>query len=297
MAVVVSGAENEQLQRQTSVLQNQVRAERDERARVEQASAQLATGVGQLARSSGALTREIRRNQPISANTLYAGYLANQVRTTFTVSRKGLFRTIVRAKSAPTILATDGKRVYALVHVDDTVFSFNGQGEDWATIGVALDRPASGYRGAAGSLEFLAVDPRVVAVPVDSSQVAALGVKVYALAPDPFKFPDAVLINARGKGYGVVSFKLDPDHPGYVRVDNRLLKRIFGDFAPARGDLVLSRQGDLLGLMVNSDYCALVKDFAAVRTLQAGEDTLPEHTGAMLDQFSAGTRALPLDLQ
>lgn len=298
MAVVVTGAENQDLQKEASSLQAQVQQERTERIRVEQADAQLSKGVGQLAQSSTALTREIRENRPVNANVLYGDFLENQVRTTFTASRRGLFGPVVRTKTTPTVFTTDGRQVYALLHADDTVFSFEEPpGEEWTSVEVSFDRPASGYHGRASGLDFLALDPRVVAVPVDPAQAAALGVKVYALASDPFRFPEAVLISARGKGYGTVGFKLDPDHPGYVRVDNRLFKRLFGDFAPSRGDLVLSESGELLGIMVNGDYCALVKDFTPAATLRTGGDVPGQRIGATIDRLGADTRALPLDLQ
>lgn len=297
LAVVVSGAENQHLQEQAAELKTQVEAERAERAQVEQGVGKLAQGVGRLAETSGALSREIRENQPISANVLYEDFLSNEVQTTFAASRRGLLgHKVERSKTVPTILATDGRQIYALVHVDDTIFSFAEYPENWSELDVAFDRPASGYHGSAAVMEFLAADPRVVAVPVDAAQAVSLGVKVYALAKDPFKFSEAVLISGRGKGYGTVGFKLDPIHPGYVKVDNRLFKRLFGDFAPSRGDLVLSQTGELLGVMVNSDYCALVREFIPSATMQTGEQ-LSQQTGPVLDRLGADFRALPLDLQ
>ena len=153
------------------------------------------------------------------------------------------------------------------------------------------------YRGTAGAVHFLAHDPRIVVLPIDPAQAAALGAKVYALAADPFKFPEAVLISGGGKGYGEVGFKLDASQPGFVRVDNRLFKRLFGDFAPSRGDLVLSKSGELLGIMVNSDYCALLKDFTPWKSLRPGDDIAAQRTGALLDGLAARVRALPAKLQ
>jgi len=296
MAVVVDEADKQHLREQAADLQKQVETERAERAQVEQTSVKLAQGVGQLAQRSGELTREIRDNRPINANVLYSDFLANQVETTFTADRKGLFGRIHRSKTTPTVFTTDGKQVYALLHFSDTVFSLVENGENWESVGVAFDRP-SGYHGQAASMEFLAIDPRVVVVPVDASQAAAMGVKVYPLATDPFKFPEAVLISGRGKGYGAVGIKLDPDHPGYVQVDNRFFKRLFGDFAPSRGDLVFSQTGELLGIMVNSDYCALVKDFTPLETIQTGADVASQQTAPLLDGLGARVRSLPLDLQ
>jgi hypothetical protein len=251
--------------------------------------------VGQLAQNSGELSKEIRDNRPISANILFSDFQANRVQTTFTLSRKGLFGQVVHRHEAPTIFTTDGRQVYAIFHVEDTGFSYNGNGVDWERMDISLDRPP-GYHSNGTELRFLSADPRVVAVPVDPAQVAALGAKVYPLAADPFKFPEAVLINVEGKGYGDVTFKLDPEHPGYVRVDNRLFKRIFGDFSPSRGDLVLSKSGELLGVMVNRDYCVLLGQFDALETLRPG-DVVPEHPGPLIDSLAARVRSMPLDLQ
>jgi hypothetical protein len=106
-----------------------------------------------------------------------------------------------------------------------------------------------------------------------------------------------VLIDGNGRGYGEVGFKLDPAHLGFVRVDNRLFKRIFGDFAPTRGDLVFSQTGQLLGVMVNNDYCALVKNFTPFRTVKTGDNLKAEGTGAVLDAITAHVRSLPPELQ
>jgi hypothetical protein len=227
---------------------------------------------------------------------LFNDFLANRVQTTFSATRKGLFGDTSRDKDTKTLFTTDGKQVYALVEVEDTAFSFTDIGVDWKKVGIRFDRPPD-YKSTGSRLDFLAADPRVVAIPVDAQQVAALDAKVYPLAADPFKFSDAVLINGGGKGYGEVGFKLDADHPGYVKVDNHLFKRLFGDFAPSRGDLVLSKSGELLGIMVNNDYCAIIKDFTPTATITAGEDTTDQHTGALLDSLSSRVLAMPIELQ
>jgi hypothetical protein len=295
MAVVVGESEKQQLKEQTVQLQGQVETERAERMKVQASTAQLAQGVGQLAAKSGELTQEIRSNRPVNANVMYSDFLANRVQTDFTASRKGLFGEVSKSKQTPTVFVTDGKAVYALLHLEDTVFSYWTPNYDWDKFGVRFDRP-SGYHTSGGSLEFLSVDPRIVAVPVDASQVAALGVKVYSLAADPFKFPDAVLISG-DRGYGVVGFKLDPAHPGYVRLDNQFFKRLFGDFSPSRGDLVFSQTGELLGVMVNNTYCALIRNFDAMKALHTGDDITPERTSAFLDSLGARVLAMPPELQ
>jgi hypothetical protein len=295
VAVVVGEQEKKMLREQSEVLKGQVEAERADRIKVQETTMKLATGVGQLAEKSTELTREIRDNRPISANVLFNEFLANRVTAAFTAYRKGFFGEVNRAKETKLVLVRSGAQIYALTHIEDTVFSYGENGSDWAKIGVNF--PKAGAAAAAPSLNVLALDPRVVAIPVSAGQASALGRKIYTIAPEPFKFSEAVLISGSGEGYGEVAFKLDAAQPGYVRVDNRLLKRLFGTFAPSRGDLVLSKTGELLGIMVNRDYCALVKDFTTLTTIRTGEDTTAQDTGALLDGLIARVRAMPLELQ
>src|SRR5580704_16482279 len=70
-----------------------------------------------------------------------------------------------------------------------------------------------------------------------------------------------------------------------------------GSSATSRRDLVFSHTGELLGIMVNNDYCALIKDFTPLETLRTGDDTASEKTGQMLDGLAARIQSLPLNLQ
>src|SRR5690606_1697533 len=124
----------------------------------------------------------------------------------------------------------------------------------------------------------------------------ALGVKSSRIALDPFKFTEAVLISNGGAGYGEVPFKLDPADPRYVRMDNRLVRRLFGDFSPSRGDLVLSKTGELLGIMVNSEYCAIVTNFLPAQTLRTGEAG-SQRTSVIFTDLAGRLARLPLRLQ
>jgi hypothetical protein len=296
VAVAVGNQEKDQLVTRAGDLQTQLQQERTERLNVEKQTNQLAQGVGQLAENSGELSKEIRDNRPVSANILFNDFLANRVDTAFTATRRGLFGNTTKDGDSKTVLVSDGKQVYSLVDVEDTPFSFRDVGVDWKKITVKFER-APDYSSSGSQIEFLNADPRVVVVPVDAQQVSALGVKVYPLAADPLKFTDALLVSDGGKGYGEVGFKLDAEHRGYVKVDNRIFKRIFGDFAPSRGDLVFSRTGELLGIMVNSDYCVLLKDFSPMVTITAGDEPAAANTSALLDSMSARIQQMPIELQ
>lgn len=297
LSVAVKVAEQEKLLLKESAesLKTQVEVERTERQKVQETTVQLAQGVGQLAQQSNQLTAEIRDNRPINANTLFNDFLANRVQTTINVARSSLFGPGNKAKESKTVFVADGNQVFALVHVDDTPFTMRENSLDLDKLNVSFTKGS--YKADAPDVRFLSADPRIIAIPVDPAQVKALGAKVYQTALEPFKFPDAVLISNGGAGYGEVSFKLDPEEPNYVRMDNRLMKRLFGDFATSSGDLVLSKTGELLGIMVNHDYCVLINNFLPAKTIRTGDSIADQRTAFTMNELYARILRLPYKLQ
>ena len=133
--------------------------------------------------------------------------------------------------------------------------------------------------------------------PVSPAEARQMGCKIYRLAADPYKFQDAVLIGADDGYYGQCDFQIDLNTRQYVRLDRNLLKGLFGKFNPSRGDVVLSRTGGLLGIMVNSTYCLVIDDFAAAATLAFGPNVRAEHTGDTLARLYDDVFQMPLRLQ
>lgn len=147
------------------------------------------------------------------------------------------------------------------------------------------------------SLAFHQQDPRVVMLPVTSAEARQLGCKIYHIPFDPYKFQDAVLVGADAGYYGECNFQIDLDTPHYVKLDRSLLRGLFGKFNPSRGDLVFSRTGELLGLMVNNLYCLTIRDVAAATTIPFNEDLRQRHTGGTLSQLFSHVFQLPQRLQ
>jgi hypothetical protein len=273
-------------------------AARQEREKMMAQNGQLAEGVGQLAQKSGEIAQEIRSNQPINANTLFSDFLSNRVTVSLSVYRKVLIGSGNHVRETKTVLVTDGKAIYALLHTNETPFPVIVTDEppvDWERVAGQFGRPP--MMAPVGEIQLLAVDPRLIVIPVDAELAGRMGVKIYKTAADPFKFPDAVLVSRGGAGYGEVPFKVDPLTPPYVRMDNRIVKHLIGDFTPTAGDLVFSKTGDLIGIMVNSDYCAVVDSFLHTKTIKTGEDTLDQHTGGIFAERNARLLRLPSRLQ
>ena len=273
-----------------------IEVERTERIKVQEQTAQLTQGVGQLTEKSGELTKEIRDNKPVNPNVIFADFLANRVSTAISTRRPGLFSPTVRDKSAQTILVTDGEHTYALMHISDTPFFLSFENPpDYELITGKLSRGS--FNAPLKDLEFLAADPRLVVAQVDDSLAALMGAKIYKLATDIFKASEALLVRADDGKYGETPFRIDASNPGYVQVDNRIVTRLFGEFSPKSGDLMFSKQGDLIGIMVNNSYCAVLTSFRPSQTLKTGDKTAQPKTGPIFSSLAAQLQSLPAKLQ
>ena len=294
VAVRVAEQEKQLIAQNLTEAKQQVEVERLERVKVQEQTTQLTQGVGQLAEKSGELSQEIRGNRPVNTNLIFSEFLANRVQSRLTARRPGLFSPTVKEKDTSTILVSDGNKVYALMHLSDTPFTLSEVPTDYDQVTGQLLRGS--FNAPVTELQFLQLDPRVVVVPVDQSLAALMGAKIYQLAKEPFKFPDAVLVRADDGRYGDTPFRLDPANASYVKLDNRIVTRLFGEIAPKRGDLVFSKTGDIIGIMVNSDYCAVLGNFTPAYTLKTGDNPDPK-TSTILGEAYIRLMRLPTRLQ
>ncbi|MBK1878421.1 hypothetical protein [Pelagicoccus mobilis] len=267
--------QNTFLQESVDTLKGEVVAEREERQRIQEQSSVLAQGVSDLAASSQDLRQELRSNFEINANQLFADYKNNQIQADFSAVKYMRNRYVNTEENTTTVLVSDGTNYYALAHIDSLPFGLKTSPSSIRSMTLSLNR--AGEEKKASSLQFLALDPRIAMISLTDAEAERLGGKAYLTALEPFKFPEAVLVNKQGDYYGEVEFKLDSDTPGFVKMQTKIFSSIFGEFSPSTGDLVLSKTGELLGIMVNRRYCALVNNFVPIstldltKTLDAGE--------------------------
>src|ERR1051325_7514084 len=292
----VSETEKRLTKEQVAELRGEVVTERQEKAKLQEHATLLATNVGALAQKSTELTQEIRDNRALAANTIFNAFLTNRISARFDAARTGVFgREVSKDKVSQCVLFSDGLQTYALFHVEETPLTLWNPGTDWNRITTVLQRGSVAFSGV--RLSFLAQDPRVVVVPIGEAQAKQYGVKIYKAAADPYKFQDAVIVGANEGYYGECKFKIDPGTPNYVKVDRNLLKGLFGKFNPSRGDLVFTRTGELLGIMVNGEYCAVLNKVVPTRTIQLGNEVASQQTGQMLSQLYDRVFQMPGRLQ
>lgn len=292
----VSEAEKRLTREQVAELRGAVAVEKQEKAKLQETATALATNVGVLAQKSVELTQEIRDNRALAPNTIFTQFLSNRITARFDATRSGVFGGDVnKGKVSQCVLFTDGSQTYTLYHVDETPLQIWNPGTDWHRLTAILQRGNVAFSGV--RLSFLAQDPRVVVIPIGEAQAKQYGVKIYKAAADPFKFQDAVIVGANEGYYGECKFQIDPSTPNYVKVDRNVLKGLFGKFNPSRGDLVFTKTGELLGIMVNGEYCAVLNRVVPTRTIQLGNAVASQQTGQMLSQLYDRIFQMPLKLQ
>lgn len=269
---------------------------REEKDGLRQHADKLATGVANLSEKSEQIQDEIRNNRPLTANGIFDEFRKNQIDTQFSAVKRGVFgQPVTRKRNSKNIVATDGERYYILYHIGDTPLSLVMPDAGWRQLTGIVSREETQY-----SIPMLGVsslDPRILAVPVGRQQAEQLGSKIYSLAADLYKFQEAVLVGSRESYFGEVGFRVDPDHPDYVKMERSAFGKLFGKFAPSRGDLVFSKTGELLGIMANNHYCAVFKNIQLNRQIQFGAEVSETETAEVLKQIRDRFQALPSPIQ
>jgi hypothetical protein len=285
----MSEASNRASLAQMSQLQEEVDAQRRENVR-------LAEGVKVLAAKSSDLAREIRDNRPMTPNMIFEEMSTNRVLASFTGVKTGLFGgDSSKDKQTRIILVTDETNTFALCHVQDTPLTLWNPGTQWQELRGTLMHGPTVYP--IPSISFCIMDPRIVLIPVPAAQARALGCKIYHFSKDPYVFQDAVVVGTREDYYGECSFQIDVTTPQYLKMDHNSLKGMFGKFNPSSGDLVLSKTGELLGVMANSSYCAIIRNFEAAATFRFGPDGRNQETAQTLSTLYTYVTDLPFKLQ
>jgi peptidoglycan hydrolase CwlO-like protein len=276
--------------------QEQVASVVEEKQRLQEHATALAKGIDSVAQESQTLAAEIREHRELAPNAIYQAYLDHRLQSSSRATRSGFLG--IRAgdsTEASVVLFRDRDQVFVLYHITDTSLPLWGGGGDWQEMTVVLVR--GGQSVNLDSLTFVSSDPRLLVATLDAATVARLGVEPFEVSEDPSKFQDAVVVGGKDGYYGEVEFRLVPGLPRYLKMNRRPLGKIFGKFSPSKGDLAYSKSGELLGMMVNSQYCALARSLPPARVVPLGKEIAKHRTSLIGAEVSRRLQALPLSLQ
>lgn len=266
----VREAERDILQQNLITARTEVDIVRLEKERLQQQTERLAQGVTQLAETSVAVREEIRQAQPVSTNVIFDEFRSNRVTLTFDFSTTGVLGgTRTRSAEVQTVIVEHGGRTFALLETSATPFRPENLSSLRSVEGM-ID--LGGLRFSITEVQFLLSDPRILVIEVPRSNVQSAGLRTFNLAADPLRFPDAVLISNTRGFFGEARFRLIPEVQGRVAMQTRLVTRLFGEFAPSRGDFVFSRSAELMAFMIDNEQAALVDVIVPLTTLRLGEN-------------------------
>jgi hypothetical protein len=273
-----------------------------------QTSTRLREDLGDLARKSDALTgevtllrddtvdlsREIRDFRPLTGPFLFNRFQENRVGVEFRSSRAALFgpRTGLRGTSSVLVRHKDG--ILVLFHAQETLLNVAYGQTVWQSLWGTVHGEESVE---VSEVSFLRSDPRVAVLILKPADAARLGGQVFSLTEDPFRFDDAILVGGNGDYYGEAAFQVDPETPGYVRMERRRFSRLFGDFRPSRGDLVFSRSGELLGIMVSREFCHVLHRIEIMDRITLGAEVQDPANRAVLVNLGSRLAQLPARVQ
>lgn len=304
----LSEAEREQLRTELRVRETEARILEENleaaRAEIETARTEMRTAqeqaekltevVSEQSRAATEIQSELLERTPISENEIYNRFLNNRVTIRFTGTSSGFLGTRERDYQVRTLIVSDGSRHLALFHASDTPFRLDrGFGADQLTGTLEIGN----LRLALGQVNFLASDPRILAVPIPTAALERSGIQATPLAVEPTRFSEAVLIGQRPGLYGESAFRLMEETSRYLRFEGKVFSRLFGEFAPSEGDLVLSKSGGFVGLMVNNRHAAVLDILRLGDSLELGDQYNADRAQATLEAQRQRLERLPSELR
>ena len=205
----------------------------------------------------------ITKHIPLSPNEVYSEYLTNRVEVSFSAFAPGIGDQPPQKYShtVQTVLVSLGRRTFALCHTSDTPLDLH------EGFGGSVTHPPVDWRDLVGTirhgkvtvaiqaLAFLALDPRVALFEIGPQQVGQLHVKVYPVSDHPDDFDQALVVRTGEEHSKDSKFVLTSKYRHYYEMDHSFFKALGGGFTPSRGDLVLSKKGVVLGVLVDNHYC------------------------------------------
>lgn len=276
----VARVERSSLEDRLVSVQTEVERERQERQQALATTERLTEGVSRLAETSVEISEEVRGLRPMTTNEIFEQYRENRVETIFEARERLILGERERRVTAPTILVADGDRAYALLHVNDTPFAPRWSDGTLERVDGFIVIGSRAFR--LREIRFLEADPRILAIPLPRHLADEQDIKVFSLAKEPFRFDRAVVINNQDNNFGESSFKSRTDNEAYVEMDRRILSRITGEFTPSTGDLVITRSGNVLGMVVDSRHAPILENLTTTEGIRLGDDYTENEVRALL---------------
>jgi hypothetical protein len=268
---------------------------RDDNIRLQEHATQLTTqltdGVNAQTERLTEIAEEVRQSQPRSPNLIFSDFVGSGVTIDVRYqksNRRGGDEKLVTIRP---VVVSDGRDLRAVFAWEDLGLSEGDlRNENINVRGVVrLGR----YTYPLETLDFLSLDNRVLVVPLQQEWIGFVETEPFYLATDPLKFPQAVLVDRQQGFYGEAPFKLELKTPDHFRIDSRFMNRLMGELSPKQANIMFSKTGNFLGVMVNKEYAVHIDNFVPAKTVTlGGVDTYKQFQEAYTRMINQ-TRRLP----
>ncbi len=237
--------------------------------------------------------KKLNERQAQSLNEIFTRYDENKIKLELKFMHKGGFLGGDREDSfsMETIIMVDGSFAYSLVHAKDSPFRLQPRPRSLSKVTGVITSPKLKTPIIVKEIAFMD-DPRILIVPLylNPKQLrATTSIEFFNAPSNPYLFSEAVVVDAKEGRFGQTDFVRDEKDSRYIKVSHNNFAFVTGAFDPGKGDLVFSKNGELLGIMVNNNYAFHVKNLGArihsgSRTV-LGTSFIPEKTNSLLSSL------------
>lgn len=246
------------------VARKEIAIVREEKQQLQAQASTLAQGVTSLAEQSEAIAQEVRDAQPVSPNVTFSRFRDSGVSLELRYYKRGEKMVTIRP-----VVVSDGVELKALFFWDD--LGLSTRSDLGASLNLRGSLRVGRYTYPVSRIDFLAADPRVMSVPMQTEWADAMGAEPFRLAPRiDARFDSGVLINRESGDYGEIPYRLILNNERYLVLDTGLFKRMTGEYRPSEADALFSLNGLFLGMSVNMEHAVWVDNFLPANTVILG---------------------------
>lgn len=262
-----------------------------EKAEIRQQTTALAEGVSSLAESQTEIKTELSERiedlRELTVNEVFRRYQKHSRVFRLTTSTNGR----VERNDQVGVFVTDGAKCFAVLMPEDRNLLPGGRQVPESVSIQMIDRDGKAYNF--GSMGYLQLDGRIVVAEVGLMQIQALGIEPFPIAVNPWQFPKTILIGEEQNRFGDLELQLDTQSQHHLRVDKEPFSQILGDFTPKKGDLVFTKTGAFLGILVNKKTSSLIDNFETVQMLPIGNNYNPQAMQSLMRDLDRRMERLP----
>ena len=244
--------EKDQLRQSLAQTQEQVSLERQERQILHKQTERLSENVSELVLNTGDIKKEVEDLQALTCNEIYQTFSQNKVKVQLKFELDSLFGERSKNFKMDTILLKQGNSEYLLFNTVQTPLEPNNYNNSVLSIEGTLI--AGNATSPITKIGFLKADPRIAVIPISERLTEASQLAIYPISQNPFSHSTVAIVNSEKKKFGETTFQIEPENPQFLKMDSRILSKLFGDFSPSVNDLVFTLKGEFLGIMGNNKF-------------------------------------------